>query len=141
MQIDGRNYLLPVDLNLRDEEELKDDAVDIEDIFIRRVDRPDGKARVVILDACRDNPFAQHPGVVGPGRDGRPPDADRLCVGSRCAGGGCPGRRGRAFHYAPTMQPLHGRLAMPCPRRPLRAPSRLPTPADPASRVITLGGM
>ena len=57
MQIDGRNYLLPVDLNLRDEEEVKDDAVDIEDIFIRRVDRPDGKARVVILDACRDNPF------------------------------------------------------------------------------------
>ncbi|HMN83530.1 MAG TPA: caspase family protein [Burkholderiaceae bacterium] len=57
MQIDGRNYLLPVDLNLRDQEEVKDDSIDIEDIFISRLDQAAGKARVVILDACRDNPF------------------------------------------------------------------------------------
>ncbi|WP_076997446.1 caspase family protein [Variovorax sp. KK3] len=58
VQIDGRNYLLPVDINLRDQEEVKDDAVDIEDLFLSRVDRIRGGARIVILDACRDNPFA-----------------------------------------------------------------------------------
>ena len=29
MQIDRRNYLLPVDLNLRDEGEIKDEAIDL----------------------------------------------------------------------------------------------------------------
>ena len=58
VQIDGRNYLLPVDLNLRDQEEVKDESVDIEDLFLSRLDRARSSARIVILDACRDNPFA-----------------------------------------------------------------------------------
>jgi len=58
VQIDGRNYLLPVDLNLRDQEEVKDESVDIEDLFLSRLDRARSQARIVILDACRDNPFA-----------------------------------------------------------------------------------
>jgi len=58
VQIDGRNYLLPVDLNLRDQEEVKDESIDIEDLFLSRLDRARSKARIVILDACRDNPFA-----------------------------------------------------------------------------------
>ncbi|VTU35889.1 caspase family protein [Variovorax sp. PBL-E5] len=58
MQIDGRNYLLPVDIQLRDQEAVKDDAVDIEDVFLSRLDKTRSKARIVILDTCRDNPFA-----------------------------------------------------------------------------------
>ncbi|WP_286619424.1 caspase family protein [Variovorax sp. J22R115] len=60
VQIDGRNYLLPVDLNLRDQEEVKDESIDIEELFLSRLDRAGGAAgvRIVILDACRDNPFA-----------------------------------------------------------------------------------
>ena len=58
VQIDGRNYLLPVDLNLRDQEEVKDESVDIEELFLSRLDRARSKARIVILDACRDNPFS-----------------------------------------------------------------------------------
>lgn len=58
VQIDGRNYLLPVDINLRDQEEVKDESVDIEDLFLSRIDKVGSFPRIVILDACRDNPFA-----------------------------------------------------------------------------------
>lgn len=57
VQIDGRNYLLPVDVDLRDEEEIKDESVDIDELFISRLEKARARARIVILDACRDNPF------------------------------------------------------------------------------------
>jgi uncharacterized caspase-like protein len=57
VQIDGRNYLLPVDVNLRDEEEVKDESVDLDDLFVSRLERARTQARIIILDACRDNPF------------------------------------------------------------------------------------
>lgn len=58
MQIDKRNYLLPVDLNLRDEGEVKDEAVDLEEALLARIDRVRPRARIFIIDACRDNPFS-----------------------------------------------------------------------------------
>ena len=58
VQIDGRNYLLPVDINLRDQEEVKDESVDIEELFLSRIEKARSHPRIVILDACRDNPFA-----------------------------------------------------------------------------------
>ncbi len=62
VQIDGRNYLLPVDVSPREEDEVKDESVDLDDLFVSRVDRARGSARIVILDACRDNPFANKTG-------------------------------------------------------------------------------
>ena len=61
MQIDRRNYLLPVDLNLRDEDEVRDEAVDLADTLLARIDRVRPRARIFIVDACRDNPFAGRP--------------------------------------------------------------------------------
>ena len=58
MQIDRRNYLLPVDLNLRDEGEVKDEAIDLEEALLGRIDRVRPRARIFIIDACRDNPFS-----------------------------------------------------------------------------------
>jgi type VI secretion system VasD/TssJ family lipoprotein len=58
MQIERRNYLLPVDLNLRDEGEIKDEAIDLEDALLSRIDRVRPRARIFIIDACRDNPFS-----------------------------------------------------------------------------------
>jgi len=58
VQIDGRNFLLPVDVDLRDQEEVKDESVDIDELFIGRIDKVGSFARIVILDACRNNPFA-----------------------------------------------------------------------------------
>ena len=57
MQIDKRNYLLPVDLNLRDEAEVKDEAIDLDEALLSRIDRVRPRARIFIIDACRDNPF------------------------------------------------------------------------------------
>ncbi len=57
VQIDGRNYLLPVDVNLRDQEEVKDDSIDIDEVFVSRIEGNQKQARIIILDACRDNPF------------------------------------------------------------------------------------
>lgn len=57
VQIDGRNFLLPVDINLRDAEEVKDDSIDIDEVFVSRIERARMNVRIVILDACRDNPF------------------------------------------------------------------------------------
>ena len=57
VQIDGRNYLLPVDINLRDEEEIKDEAIDIDDLFVSKLEHAKTRGLIVILDACRDNPF------------------------------------------------------------------------------------
>jgi type VI secretion system VasD/TssJ family lipoprotein len=59
VQIDRQNYLLPVDLDLRDEGEVKDEAIDLEETLLSRIDRVRPRARIFIIDACRDNPFAR----------------------------------------------------------------------------------
>jgi type VI secretion system VasD/TssJ family lipoprotein len=66
MQIDRRNYLLPVDLNLRDEGEIKDEAIDLQDTLLSRIDRVRPRARIFIIDACRDNPFGERTRGVRP---------------------------------------------------------------------------
>ena len=55
LQVAGRNYLLPVDAKLQKETDLRREAVEVEEILgeVRQAK----KLRVVILDACRDNPF------------------------------------------------------------------------------------
>ena len=58
VQIEGRNYLLPVDIDLRDENEVRDDSVEIDDLLVSRLENVPAQTRIVILDACRDNPFA-----------------------------------------------------------------------------------
>ncbi|MFL6692758.1 MAG: caspase domain-containing protein, partial [Ramlibacter sp.] len=39
VQIGGRNYLLPVDIALRDEAEVRDEAIDMQEALLARVDR------------------------------------------------------------------------------------------------------
>jgi type VI secretion system VasD/TssJ family lipoprotein len=58
VQIGGRNYLLPVDIALRDEAEVRDEAVDLQETLLARVDRVRPRARIFIIDACRNDPFA-----------------------------------------------------------------------------------
>jgi uncharacterized caspase-like protein len=58
MQIGGRDYLIPVDVDLRDEDEIRDDAIDVDDLLLGRLSSARARARIVILDACRDNPFS-----------------------------------------------------------------------------------
>jgi len=70
VQIGGRNYLLPVDINLRDEDEVRDDAVDIGEQFVSRIEHARTRVRIVILDACRDDPYVSSRERRGPTRAG-----------------------------------------------------------------------
>jgi hypothetical protein len=57
MQVDGRNYLVPVDAKLEAASDLGFETVELDKI-LASLDDP-SRATIVILDACRDNPLAR----------------------------------------------------------------------------------
>jgi carboxyl-terminal processing protease len=67
VQVKGRNYLLPVDTEIRAEDEMPSKSADLS-TFLDRLGGMKHGINVVILDACRNNPFSGQP-TVGP--DGR----------------------------------------------------------------------
>ena len=56
IQAQGANYLVPVDANLAVEDDLKYETLDLQDI-LNKLDEARVRLSIVILDACRDNPF------------------------------------------------------------------------------------
>ena len=57
-QVRGSNYLVPVDAALNSEYDVKYETLDINDVMIR-LEEARARLSLVILDACRDNPFAR----------------------------------------------------------------------------------
>jgi hypothetical protein len=57
MQIKGRNYLMPIDADDVEEEEDVDNQCINLDLLMTKLYDADNKMNIVILDACRDNPF------------------------------------------------------------------------------------
>lgn len=57
VEVDGQNYLLPVDARLQREYDAYDEAISL-DRILQSVEGARA-VRLVILDACRDNPFSQ----------------------------------------------------------------------------------
>lgn len=57
IQVDGQNYLLPVDVKLERERDLNYEGMPL-DLFLSEASQA-SKLAVVILDACRDNPFTR----------------------------------------------------------------------------------
>jgi uncharacterized caspase-like protein len=57
MEIDGTNYLIPVDAVLQRDSDIYDEALSLDRVLISV--EPAKQLRLVILDACRDNPFAR----------------------------------------------------------------------------------
>ena len=55
IEVDGTNYLIPVDAVLERDVDVEDETVSV-DRVMRALD-PVKRLRLVILDACRDNPF------------------------------------------------------------------------------------
>ena len=53
----ARNYLIPVDAKLERDTDVYDEALSLDRVLIAV--EPAKKLRLVILDACRDNPFAK----------------------------------------------------------------------------------
>ena len=56
IEIDGTNYLIPVDAVLERDADASDEAIALDRVL--GAVEPARKLRLVILDACRDNPFA-----------------------------------------------------------------------------------
>lgn len=57
VQLDGTNYLLPIDVRPETSANIPGQALSLSDI-LKRLDATGAVAKVVILDACRNNPFA-----------------------------------------------------------------------------------
>jgi hypothetical protein len=56
VQLDWRNYLLPVDANVATSDEVRKNCIDL-GMLLGELGKAKDKTFVVILDACRDNPF------------------------------------------------------------------------------------
>jgi len=57
MQVDGHNYLIPVDAKVESRSDLNFGTVDLDKI-LASLDNP-SRANIIILDACRDNPVTR----------------------------------------------------------------------------------
>ena len=61
MQVDGKNYLVPVDARLQAATDLPFETLELDKIIAGLDD--ESRTNIIILDACRDNPLAKAPGV------------------------------------------------------------------------------
>jgi uncharacterized caspase-like protein len=57
MEVGGTNYLIPVDAKLERDTDVYDEALSLDRVLVSI--EPAKQLRLVILDACRDNPFAK----------------------------------------------------------------------------------
>jgi hypothetical protein len=58
MQIKGRNYLIPIDAAIEREDEVAYSAVDAQ-VILDKMETAGNTTNLMILDACRNNPFAR----------------------------------------------------------------------------------
>jgi TPR repeat protein len=58
MQVKGANYLIPVGADIATEEDVTTEALDANTV-LARMDSAKNRVNLVILDACRNNPFAR----------------------------------------------------------------------------------
>lgn len=56
VQVDGKNYIIPIDANIPDERRVSMRAVDTEEIMAS-LDSAGSETNIIILDSCRDNPL------------------------------------------------------------------------------------
>ena len=58
VQVNGRNYLIPVGAAIEHENQVEYEAVDMGSV-LSEMDYAHARMNIVIMDACRDNPFAR----------------------------------------------------------------------------------
>ena len=58
LQVNGRNYLVPVDARLQAEQDAKYKCLDA-GLLLGRMENAGNDLNIIILDACRNNPFAR----------------------------------------------------------------------------------
>jgi hypothetical protein len=59
MQVEGRNYLIPVNARIESESDIKYEAVDA-GFVLGKMEDANNPLNIVILDACRNNPFSRN---------------------------------------------------------------------------------
>jgi hypothetical protein len=72
VQIGGRNYLIPVDARIETVASVKAEAVDLDEV-LAQIGQGRSGTNIIILDACRDNPFTQPEMTVADGSVRRAP--------------------------------------------------------------------
>lgn len=58
IQVDGRNYLIPVDAKVQTETDVEFESVDAGRL-LGKMETAGNRTNIIILDACRNNPFAR----------------------------------------------------------------------------------
>jgi uncharacterized caspase-like protein len=58
MQVEGQNYLIPVDADIDGEDEIAFEGYNVGRV-LEKMETAGNPTNIVILDACRDNPFAR----------------------------------------------------------------------------------
>src|ERR1700730_4384903 len=66
LQVDGENFLLPVDVTPQHEADIPLQGVRLNDLLNSLVAVP-SKMRIIMLDSCRDNPFPELEKTIGKG--------------------------------------------------------------------------
>lgn len=66
LQIEGENYLVPIDARIERESDVAIEAVRLADVMSALASTP-SRTRIVILDACRNNPFSSIVKTTGRG--------------------------------------------------------------------------
>jgi formylglycine-generating enzyme required for sulfatase activity len=56
IQVNGKNYLLPVNMELEQENKILNEFVSI-DSLLKKMKQASNRVNIIILDACRNNPF------------------------------------------------------------------------------------
>jgi hypothetical protein len=66
LQMEGESYLVPVDAQIRREADVAIETVRLSDLT-KALDSVPSRMRIIILDACRNNPFAEQAKIPGHG--------------------------------------------------------------------------
>jgi hypothetical protein len=59
MQVEGRNYIIPINGRIESESDIKYEAVDA-GLVLDKMEDAKNQLNIVILDACRNNPYSRH---------------------------------------------------------------------------------
>ena len=112
IEMDGVNYLVPVDARLERDVDVRFETVTVDDLLVSTT----GAAlRLVILDACRNNPLArsmQRTAAIRSVSGGSFAGLERGPAGGRDAGSVCGGGGDDGGRRARAEQPVHGGAAL-----------------------------
>ena len=57
IQVAGKNYLVPVDADIQEEDEVETECLNMQ-LVLNKMKTAQNRVNIIILDACRDNPYA-----------------------------------------------------------------------------------